>query len=82
MDITEGSIKTSSTTKHRTQRTRKDTPFERSAEFEQVYERLHELLISSPVLAYPYWKRAFHLYIDASGFDLCVALMQKEDKTN
>ena len=57
--------------------TRKDVPFDRTAEMQATFDRLKECLTESPLLAYPDFSLSFTLETDASGEGLGAVLAQK-----
>ena len=58
--------------------TKKDTLFEWTQQCQSAYDELKELLMSSPVLAYPDFSRAFILETDASAAGLGAVLAQEQ----
>jgi len=59
--------------------TGKDVPFTWSPECQLGFDKLEELLTSSPVLAYADIKRDFIMETDASGSGLGVVLAQEQE---
>ena len=59
--------------------TRQDVPFEWTAKCQQAFEKLKDLLTSTPVLAYLNFAAKFVLHTDASGESLGAVLEQEED---
>ena len=59
--------------------TRQDVPFQWTAQCQQAFERLKDLLTSPPVLAYPNFAAKFVLHTDASGEGLGAVLEQEQD---
>ena len=59
--------------------TRQDVPFQWMSVCQSAFDRLKQLLSSSPVLAYPDFNRMFLLHTDASGLGLGAVLEQEPD---
>ena len=59
--------------------TRQQVPFVWTPQCQQAFERLKELLVSPPVLAYPCFSRPFVLHTDASGQGLGAVLEQEQE---
>ena len=59
--------------------TRQQVPFVWTLQCQQAFERLKELLVSPPVLAYPCFSRPFVLHTDASGQGLGAVLEQEQE---
>lgn len=62
------------------QLTKKDVPYEWTAEAEQAFLQLKSLLKEAPVLRTPDFKKRFHLATDASKDGLGAVLSQKDDE--
>ena len=59
--------------------TRQQVPFVWTPKCQEAFEKLKELLVSPPVLAYPCFAKPFVLHTDASGLGLGAVLEQEQD---
>ena len=59
--------------------TRKDAPFEWTAECENSFHTLKRLLTNAPILCFPDFSKKFLLETDASGIGLGAVLAQQQD---
>jgi hypothetical protein len=50
--------------------------FQWTTECDKAFETLKEKLITTPILIFPNWEKAFHVHVDALGISLGAILMQ------
>ena len=55
---------------------KKDIKFEWTSECQESLNILKDKTVTSPILVFPYWKKEFHVHVDASSIALGVVLAQ------
>ena len=56
-----------------------DAKYEWTEECQKSLDILKEKMVIAPILVFPYWKRSFHVHVDASSISLGIILAQPRD---
>ena len=57
---------------------KKDAKFQWTIEFQEILDKLKTAMATVPILVFLYWKKEFHVHVDASSFMLGIVLTQQE----
>ena len=57
---------------------KKDTKFEWNKDCQGSLDKLKHKMATAPILIFPYWKKEFHVHVDASSIVLGIVLTQLE----
>ena len=55
---------------------KKDAKFEWNADCQESLDKLKKQMATVSILIFPYWKKEFHVHVDASSIALGIVLIQ------
>lgn len=58
---------------------KKDATFHWDEDYQKRLDVLKEKMVIAPILVFPYWKKEFHVHVDASCIKLGVILTQPSE---